>query len=226
MSGWLSLLLVSLAISMDSVSVGLTYGLRNMRMPFLSLVVVSGCSFVVVYGVMIIGSSLTYWLTPEIGKQVGAAVLIVMGLFTLWRLVSPRAASEEEGQRPRETVTVEKQGEPELTVLSQFRMFGLMIQILRDPARADTDRSGHIMGWEAVMLGLALSLDAFGAGISLTFLGYSPLVVALCIAVMSALLLQIGLTLGRRAGQSKWIAKLTWLPPILLICIGVAKSFK
>ncbi|KQL43528.1 hypothetical protein AN963_29215 [Brevibacillus choshinensis] len=225
MSGWLSLLLVSLAISMDSVSVGLTYGLRNMRMPFLSLVVVSGCSFVVVYGVMMIGSSLTYWLTPEIGKQIGAAVLILMGLFTLWRLVSPRAAAEEE-QSPREIVLVEKQGEPELTVLSQFRMFGLMIQILRDPARADTDRSGHIMGWEAVMLGLALSLDAFGAGISLTFLGYSPLVVALCIAVMSALLLAIGLSLGRRAGQSKWIAKLTWLPPILLICIGVAKSFK
>ncbi|RNB81368.1 sporulation membrane protein YtaF [Brevibacillus nitrificans] len=226
MSGWLSLLLVSLAISMDSVSVGLTYGLRKMRMPFLSLIVVSGCSFVVVYGVMMIGSSLTYWLTPEIGKQIGAAVLIVMGLFTLWRLVSPRSTAEEEQSAKVDVAFVEKEGEPEWTVLSQFRVFGVMIQILRDPAQADTDRSGHIMGWEAVMLGLALSLDAFGAGISLTFLGYSPLVVALCIAVMSALLLQIGLTLGRRAGQSKWISKLTWLPPILLICIGVAKSFK
>ncbi|WP_411503129.1 sporulation membrane protein YtaF [Brevibacillus centrosporus] len=226
MSGWLSLLLVSLAISMDSVSVGLTYGLRNMRMPFLSLIVVSGCSFVVVYGVMMVGSSLTYWLTPEIGKQIGAAVLIVMGLFTLWRLVSPRSTAEEEQSTKVDVALVEKEGEPEWKVLSQFRVFGVMIQILRDPAQADTDRSGHIMGWEAVMLGLALSLDAFGAGISLTFLGYSPLVVALCIAVMGALLLQIGLTLGRRAGQSKWISKLTWLPPILLICIGVAKSFK
>ncbi|QRG68048.1 sporulation membrane protein YtaF [Brevibacillus choshinensis] len=226
MSGWLSLLLVSLAISMDSVSVGLTYGLRNMRMPFLSLAVVSGCSFIVVYGVMMIGSSLTYWLTPEIGKQIGAAVLIAMGLFTLWRLVSPRSAAEEEQSQKEQVSVALRQGEQEPTVLSQFRMFGLMIQILRDPSRADTDRSGHIMGSEAVMLGLALSLDAFGAGISLTFLGYSPLIVALCIALMSALLLQIGMTLGRRAGQSKWIAKLTWLPPILLICIGLAKSLK
>lgn len=226
MSGWLSLLLVSLAISMDSVSVGLTYGLRNMRMPFLSLVVVSGCSFVVVYSVMMLGSSLTYWLTPEIGKRVGAAVLIGMGLFTLWRLVSPRSAEEEQGQSSRVPARIESQESPEPAVLSQFRMFGLMIQILRDPARADTDRSGHIMGWEAVMLGLALSLDAFGAGISLTFLGYSPLLVAFCIAVMSALLLAIGLALGRRAGHIKWISRLTWLPPILLICIGVAKSFK
>ncbi|MGG1660444.1 MntP/YtaF family protein [Brevibacillus sp. NRS-1366] len=245
MSGWLSLLLVSLAISMDSVSVGLTYGLRNMRMPFLSLIVVSGCSFAVVYGVMLVGSSLTYWLTPEVGKHIGAAVLIVMGLFTLWRLVSPRAAAEagkvsstEEGRvescetnrtsamagQSSAIDSEETHEEAERTVLSQFRVFGVMIQILRDPAKADADRSGHIMGWEAVMLGLALSLDAFGAGISLTFLGYTPFLVALCIAVMGALLLAVGLALGRRAGKRKWLSRLTWLPPILLIFIGLVKS--
>lgn len=229
MSGWLALLLVSLAISMDSVSVGLTYGLRNMRMPFLSLVVVSGCSFAVVYGVMLVGSSLTEWLTPEIGKYIGAAVLILMGLFTLWRLIATRSGTEaqESAAASNAIVAGEKQEEQEpIVLLSQFRIFGVMIQILKDPSKADADRSGHIMGWEAVMLGLALSLDAFGAGISLTFLGYSPLLVALCIAVMSALLLVVGIALGRRAGKSSWLTRLTWLPPILLICIGVAKSLK
>jgi putative sporulation protein YtaF len=218
LSGWFSLLLVSLAISMDSVSVGLTYGLRNMRMPFLSLAVVAGCSFSVVYAVMAVGSTLTFWLSPEWGKRVGAAVLVGLGLFTLWRLFSPRADSggrDEDGHRPEEA------GE---ALVSQFRAFGLIVQILRDPSRADADRSGHIMGWEAVMLGLALSLDAFGAGISLTFFGYPPLSVALCIAVMSAALLALGIALGRRAGQSRWLSRLTWLPPILLICIGLAKS--
>ncbi|GED60134.1 sporulation membrane protein YtaF [Brevibacillus formosus] len=230
MSGWLALLLVSLAISMDSVSVGLTYGLRNMKMPFLSLVVVSGCSFAVVYGVMLVGSSLTEWLTPEIGKYIGAAVLILMGLFTLWRLIAARSgteAQESTADSSNAVVAAEKQEEQEpIVLLSQFRIFGVMIQILKDPSKADADRSGHIMGWEAVMLGLALSLDAFGAGISLTFLGYSPLLVALCIAVMSALLLVIGIALGRRAGKARWLTRLTWLPPILLICIGVAKSLK
>ncbi|MFS0558341.1 sporulation membrane protein YtaF [Brevibacillus sp. 179-C9.3 HS] len=230
MSGWLALLLVSLAISMDSVSVGLTYGLRKMRMPFLSLVVVSGCSFAVVYGVMLVGSSLTEWFTPEIGKYIGAAVLILMGLFTLWRLIAIRSGTEaQESTAAGSTAVVvaEKQEEPEpIVLLSQFRIFGVMIQILKDPSKADADRSGHIMGWEAVMLGLALSLDAFGAGISLTFLGYSPLLVALCIAVMSALLLVVGIALGRRAGKARWLTRLTWLPPILLICIGVAKSLK
>ncbi|MGM0712893.1 MntP/YtaF family protein [Brevibacillus parabrevis] len=244
MSGWLALLLVSLAISMDSVSVGLTYGLRNMKMPFLSLVVISGCSFAVVYGVMLVGSSLTNWLTPEIGKHIGAAVLILMGLFTLWRLFFSRQEGEKGPEQAQPCLLTAQAGEStaagevsvvpqaanqvelDRTVLTQFRIFGVMIQILKDPSKADADRSGHIMGWEAVMLGLALSLDAFGAGISLTFLGYSPLVVALCIAIMSGLLLVVGLAIGRRAGKARWLTRLTWLPPILLICIGLVKSLK
>jgi putative sporulation protein YtaF len=224
-SGWLSLLLVSLAISMDSVSVGLTYGLRNMKMPFLSLVVVSACSFTVVYGVMLAGSSLVIWLTPENGRMLGAAVLIGMGLFTLWRMFATSPAPDPSPREPADEEAT-AQAEQERKVLSQIRAFGVIIQILRDPSRADADRSGHIIGWEAVMLGLALSLDAFGAGISLTFLGYPPLLVSLCIAVMSSLLLRTGIALGGRVGNNPWLAKLTWLPPILLICIGVAKSFQ
>ncbi|WP_407649392.1 sporulation membrane protein YtaF [Brevibacillus composti] len=216
MSGWLSLLLVSLAISMDSVTVGLTYGLRNMRIPLASLAVVAGCSFAVVYGVMWAGSTLVDWLTPEWGKQIGAAVLIGMGLITLWRLISDRS---DENQR-EETETADQDGP---AVVSQFRIFGLIIQILKDPSHADTDKSGHIMGWEAVMLGLALSLDAFGAGISLTFLGYPPLSVAACIALMSGGLLLLGISLGRQAGRYKWLSRVTWFPPLLLICIGLVK---
>ncbi|MEJ8548319.1 sporulation membrane protein YtaF [Brevibacillus borstelensis] len=219
MNGWLSLLLVSLATSMDSVTVGLTYGLRNMRIPLVSLAVVAGCSFAVVYTVMAVGSTLLFWLSPEWGKQIGAAVLIGMGTFTLWRLVSAR--SEE---KVRENADDNEQSDGPALV-SQFRVFGLIIQILRDPSYADADKSGHITGREAVMLGLALSLDAFGAGISLTFLGYSPLIVAVCIALMSGGLLFLGVVLGRQAGKWKWLSRLTWFPPILLICIGLFKSF-
>jgi putative sporulation protein YtaF len=219
MSGWLSLLLVSLAISMDSVTVGLTYGLRNMRIPLISLAVVAGCSFAVVYTVMAVGSTLVFWLSPEWGKQIGAAVLIGMGSFTLWRLVSARSAKKDQTNAGDS----EQSGDPAL--VSQFRVFGLIIQILRDPSYADADKSGHITGREAVLLGLALSLDAFGAGISLTFLGYSPLTVAACIAAMSGGLLFLGVVLGQQAGRWKWLSRLTWFPPILLICIGLFKSF-
>ncbi|MFY0544126.1 sporulation membrane protein YtaF [Brevibacillus sp. H7] len=220
MSGWLSLFLVSLAISMDSASVGMTYGLRKMRIPLGSLLVIAGCSFTVVYTVMTVGNTLSAWLTPELSKRIGAGVLVAIGVITLWRMWLPRrhaAVSHREADHAAETV--------EEKLISQFRAFGLIIQILRDPAQADADCSGHIIGWEAVMLGLALSLDAFGAGISLTFLGYPPLVVSGSVALMSGMLLFAGITIGGKVGKNRWLSRLTWLPPLMLICIGLIKSF-
>lgn len=209
MSGLLSLILVSIAISLDGLGVGITYGLRKMRIPFASLLVIAFCSFSVVYTVMLFGSTLTQWLSPGMSKQIGAAVLIIIGLLTLWKIWR----GKEEEREP-----VSGQGP-----IRQFRVFGLIIQILRDPERADTDHSGDIRGWEAVMLGLALSLDAFGAGISLSLLGYHPLIVAFCVALSSAAILAIGIAGGRRVQGLGWAMRLTWVPPLLLIGIGLMK---
>lgn len=210
MSGWLSLLLISIAISLDGLGVGMTYGMRKLRIPLFSLVVIACCSFAVVCTVMTIGNSLSAWLTPEVSKKIGAAVLILIGCFTLWRLWKKDPA-------PTEPESAE-------TPITQIHLFGLIIQILRDPERADADKSGHIVGWEAVMLGLALSLDAFGAGISLTLLGYAPLLVSSCVAITSAALLSVGVLIGRKADTFGWFSRFTWLPPLLLICIGIVKA--
>ncbi|MGO0058930.1 sporulation membrane protein YtaF [Brevibacillus fluminis] len=210
MSGLLSLILVSIAISLDGLGVGITYGLRKMRIPFASLLVIAFCSFSVVYTVMLFGGTLTQWLSPEMSKLIGAAVLIIIGLLTLWKIW--RGKEEEE-----------KEPEIQEGPIRQIRMFGLIIQILRDPERADADRSGDIRGWEAVMLGMALSLDAFGAGISLSLLGYHPLIVAFCVAFSSAAILAIGIAAGRRVQGLGWAMRLTWLPPLLLISIGLMK---
>ncbi|MGE5701183.1 MAG: sporulation membrane protein YtaF [Clostridia bacterium] len=209
MNGMVSLILVSIAISLDGLGVGMTYGLRKMRIPLLSLLVIAACSFAVVYGVMLFGSTVTSWLSPAVSKQLGAGVLIAIGLLTLWRIW--RGQEEEAAKQVSD--------EP----IGQFRIFGLIIQILRDPEQADADHSGDIRGWEAVMLGMALSLDAFGAGISLSLLGYSALLVALSVAVCSVSLLALGIGIGQRVQGIGWAPQLAWLPPLLLIGIGLLK---
>ena len=50
-----------------------------------------------------------------------------------------------------------------------------MIQILRKPTVADFDKSGTISAGEALLLGIALSVDSFGAGIGASLLGMHPL---------------------------------------------------
>ena len=45
----------------------------------------------------------------------------------------------------------------------EIASLGLVIQILRKPTVADFDKSGTISAGEALLLGIALSVDSFGA---------------------------------------------------------------
>lgn len=74
--------------------------------------------------------------------------------------------------------------------------FENMKTVLTRPKEADLDKSGIISINESILLGFALALDAFGAGIGAAMLGYSPLITALLTAGMSGLFLFSGIMFG------------------------------
>ena len=88
---------------------------------------------------------------------------------------------------------------------------------------ADLDRSGTINGFEAILLGTALSLDALGAGISASMLNFSPLLLAVVVGIMCACFVTSGLIFGKLVGKTKWSKSLSFLPGVLLILIGLWK---
>ena len=105
----------------------------------------------------------------------------------------------------------------------EIKSLGVVIHILRKPMSADIDKSGTINGVEAFLLGFALSLDAFGAGIGAALLGYSPLIMAISVAVMCSMFLFFGLKSGQLFSHNKWVQKFSFLPGVLLIMIGIWK---
>jgi putative sporulation protein YtaF len=105
----------------------------------------------------------------------------------------------------------------------EIKSLGLVIHILKKPMSADFDRSGTITGVEAFMLGMALSLDAFGAGIGAVMLGFSPIYLAFSVALLSSLLVLVGIKLGSYLSRIPWLQKFSFLPGILLIIIGIWK---
>lgn len=73
------------------------------------------------------------------------------------------------------------------------------------------------------MLGFALSIDAFGAGIGAAMIGFSPFYLAASVAVMSSLFLVLGIKSGAFFHKFNLVQKFTFLPGILLIIIGILK---
>ncbi|MDR9856425.1 manganese efflux pump [Paenibacillus sp. VCA1] len=230
-----SLLLLAFALSLDSFGVGITYGLRQMKISPLSVVIISVCSGVIIYISMQVGVLLARVVSPDAASAVGAVILIVMGSWSLIQLL----IQKEKGRDDKHTASIKaadpgKSGEavllaptgemPEQTVFSlEIRKLGLVIRILRTPSSADIDKSGSISGFEAMWLGIALSLDAFGAGLGAALLGFSPVWTAIVIALFSGTFLVVGMKTGFKFAARSWMRHFTALPALLLIAMGIIK---
>lgn len=235
LSPLLSLLLLAFALSLDGFGVGITYGLRKMKIPLLSIIIISLCSGIVIYGSMQIGVLLAKVVSPNAASSVGAVILVLMGCWSLFQMLTqkekeqtvPATAEGYSGTETRlETAAAAQTAETELkpAVFSlELRHLGVVIQILRTPSSADMDASGSISSMEAMILGIALSLDAFGAGLGAALLGFNPWSTALMIAVFSGTFLLMGMKTGLRLSGSYWMKHAAALPAILLIVMGIMK---
>ena len=207
-----SLLILAFALSLDSFSVGFTYGLRKMVMPIKSILIIATCSAASLMIAVSIGHGLEKVISPNITAKLGGFILIALGAWVLYQFFRPDKEKEKELLEHEKTI-----------VNFEIRSLGLAISILKKPMSADFDQSGTITGIEALMLGFALSIDAFGAGIGAAMLGFSPLYLALTVAVMSSLFVMLGIKSGSFFHKFDWIQKFTFLPGILLIIIGIWK---
>ena len=169
---YLSLILLAFTLSLDSCSVGLTYGFKrknSTKINYNYRNVFSGC-----YACF--NGNWTYdreniftcyrnayrWACSYWNRDLG-----IISIF--------RSEKKEESKQEEKVWKLE------------IASLGLVIQILRKPTVADFDKSGTISAGEALLLGIALSVDSFGAGIGASLLGYAPAMMAILVAVMSSL---------------------------------------
>lgn len=166
-------LFLSVALSLDAVTVGVAYGLRGIRIPGVSLLLISlTCAGLFALSLMG-GGVLASWVGPAAGRWAGGVLLIGMGI---WIALSP--------PRTRE----------------QHTTLELPAWVLKHPEQSDLDRSGTITGLETVLIGTALALDSLGVGLAAA-LGHPPrwLVLAVLVGLANGVALRVGLALARAA---------------------------
>lgn len=211
MAQFMTLILLAFAVSLDSFTVGFTYGMRKMGLPYKAILVIAFISASTFFVAMIIGQTIALFISPHVTEILGGAILVTIGAWVVYQFF-----------RSDHQSYVKNPINPYILKL-EIQSLGVVIQILRKPMTADIDRSGTINGIEALLLGLALSLDAFGAGIGAAMFGFKPLLTAGIIAFMSSFFLWIGLKSGYLLSYQHWLQRLSFIPGVLLILIGVMK---
>jgi len=217
-----SILLFALALSMDGFGAGIVYGTRKIRIPLTSLAIV-GCTSSAAIGIsMFFGHMVTEYVSARLAGTVGALILILMGLRMIiqtWSSNKRKKMRETgaEGTNPTDGQAIYK---------FKIKSLGLVIQILREPAIADMDNSGHINTREAVLLSLALAMDSLVAGFGAAMTGFRPLLTPFIVGPVSVFWVGLGVFVGKRYAASWFGGKAAILPGWVLVCLGLAKVIK
>jgi len=206
-------ILFTLALNVDSFCTGLTYGAKSIKVPPLSLLIISLISMVSIAMSMAVGRLLAAHIPASLAYRLGSILLLLIGLWILFQTIREK---QVKSYRLREHPIAK-------TVEIRLRPFGLVIQILKEPARADFDSSGVISPREALVLGTALAVDAFIAGSAVSLLGFSILITAPAVGLGHFLLASLGIAFGRSISTGLVGRQLTALPGCILILLGLLR---
>lgn len=166
-----NLLSLAIILSIDSLGVGMTYGVRNMKITFLPKVILFVISFLMILFSVFLGNLLLTFLPIFVTNFIGSFILVIMGLLIILQSVR---SSRQAQDLPHVANTSCKNSSPR-TIQFFIRSLGITVQIMKDPICSDLDGSQSIDMKEAVFLGLALSSDAIGSGIGFSMLGANSL---------------------------------------------------
>lgn len=208
----LSYILFALALNVDSFCTSLTYSAKSIKVPPLSLLIISLVSMFSIALSMAAGSLLAAKIPVLAAYRLGSGLLLLIGLWILYQTLRKKQEKSNRYEKPAAK-----------TVEIRLRLFGLVIQILKEPARADVDCSGVISPQEAFLLGTALALDAFVAGFAVSLLGFSILITATAVGLGHFLLACLGITAGRSIKAGLIGRQFTALPGCILILLGLLK---
>lgn len=201
-------LVLALSSSIDSLGIGITYGIKNTKISYIGKLVLFVISFLISILSVLFGDILKNIFSAFVTELIGNTILIAMGIFVCFQAVR--------------TPTYKK----DKKVYSFFIDFlGITIKIIKNPTSSDLDSSNSIDSKEALFLGFALSLDCFCIGIGGSIIGIHPFLFPLFISVFQLVFLNIGNMLGKKLYQLSNLPDNIWsiISGILLVLIGVAR---
>lgn len=206
----LYLTLLALAISLDNFCVGVAYGVRKINLPITANLIISLASGAAIFLSMLAGEVISKYLSIHTAQFLGALVILLTGI---WIILQSWWQKWKNGITENGCIDI------------RIKSLGIVIRILNDPGKADLDRSGTISNWEALILGIALALNALGAGFGAAMNGLSPWLTSLAAIVFSFSLIALGVLVGKKY-MSDWLGdKIAVVSGAVLILLGLWEFF-
>lgn len=207
----INVVLLVLSICMDSFATAITYGIGKIRIRFSSSLVISLIGMAVLGASLIFSNFIESIINPVIAKNIGAGILILLGLFMVFRIFLKILLTNLSSKKIR-IIPNKPHGK-----LSVFAIF-------LDETNADIDKSNNLSVSEAFFLGAALSADSFATGLSagLSFSLEQKLISVALTFILGVISIMVGVKIGKcLSGKISRKLDLSFISGLFLVVLGL-----
>ena len=198
MQDFLDAVLIASANNVDNLGARIAYSIQGIKISALINLWISILTFVISSIAAFSGASVVGALGTKVASAMAMGLLVALGS---WMILQSRDQNKHGETSPRKNSSV--------------------WTILLRPEQADTDNSKHIDFKEGTVLGVGLSINNIGGGLSAGMIGLDPLLVGLLSAVLSFAALWGGNYVAELFIRRRLVEKTAVLGGILLIAIGI-----
>lgn len=214
--------LLAISSSIDSLGIGLTYGIKNTKITTLAKCILFLVAFTISTISIYFGNILKYFFPNFIIDYLGCFILICMGFFMCFQTLK----ISQKNSNKYKKYNVQTDIKDTEKIYSFFiKCLGITIKIIKNPSSSDFDKSNTIDSKEALFLGLALSLDSFCIGIGFSMMNTFSFLFPLLISCFQLCFLSFGNYCGKKLYYFRKIPDNIWsmISGMLLIIIGCCK---
>lgn len=204
---FLSAFLFAFSANIDNLAVGVTYGIRKLKIGLFHSIIIAFMSCLGTFVSMLFGRMICKIVPTNITNAIGSFLLIGLGVWSIYESEKPSITKNED---------MEKENGKLLTY----------DELINKPEKADLDNSGYIDFKESLILGLALAINNLGLGIGGSIIGLNILITSLMTFLLSLLLISLGCYLGKKITSSH-LSKLSGiLAGFIVIGLGIFELLK
>lgn len=205
----LSILLFAISSSSDNLIVGLSYGVKNVKINFINNLVVSLVSGVGTFLSMLL-AGLIFKVLPKInGNVIGSIILIIFGLYLLGNSLRNDSEDNKGLEKAEEDVW-------------EFKRYE---DTLKRPEIIDKNNSNTIEFKEAIILGIILCLNNIGLGIGASATGLNIYLTSISSLFFSLIFIPLGYYIGERVFFSKLSRYSEVVSACIIIVLGLYELF-
>lgn len=217
----LNCIILAISSSIDSLGIGITYGIKNTKISVGAKSILFFISFIISIISIYFGNLLKYIFPDFLIHYLGSFLLILMGLFMCFQSV--KVSKQENKIKDDKHLKI---ADTEKIYSFFIKCLGITIKIIKNPNSSDLDKSNVIDSKEALFLGLALSLDSFCIGIGFSMLNTFSIIFPLLTSCFQLFFLSLGNYCGKKLYSFSKLPDNIWstISGMLLIIIGFCKA--